>query len=313
MLQLCLARHVDPKYDEGVVNSELILDLIQKVNFTATDIAYLAMMYFHVRDSKIYPQQAYLSFPFEMVRRTDAYYLQPWTKPEYWADDFVYLQQLLVTLSVCNGDSSSSPSDSAIFDWCSNNLLHLATKLKIPPKETFPTIMEEIEPSPAIKASMILHNMRTTQTFSEAEIGLIQSHPLVLITFLSVVLSAPDVQTVRQALVQSFLRAFWGEKFGIFLEDKTLVVVIGRSLGLQEFFNTTPTMSACEVTFSGEMRKDPFLWIMALISLVIFSVNPLSLSIVKAILECAISNVGDTNSMLFFLSWCATIHPQLHF
>ncbi|PJF17406.1 hypothetical protein PSACC_02774 [Paramicrosporidium saccamoebae] len=296
LLQVCLARTVDPNY-HGLMNLSVVLSVIEQVPFSASDVSYLAMMYFYVRDTRVYPQQSFLSFPFDMMRRLDYHYCQPWSKPECWAEDFVYLQQLFLTLFL-------EDKDSPTLVWCSSNLLSLAEKLKISVDSIVPEAVSLMDLAPSTKAQIL--SVQAFHIFGPAEMNLVQSHPLILLRFLGVVLQMPEIEPVKQELIHNLLRAFWSDLLGILLPDDQMIIAIRRALG------QASGVSVLEETSRdlGHLKKDPFTWILATISVGVFSAAPQPLGVYQSILESAITNVGDSTSSLLILSCIATVESR---
>jgi hypothetical protein len=113
----------------------------------------------------------------------------------------------------------------------------------------------------------------------------------------------PEIEPVKQDLIHNLLRAFWSDVLGILLPDDQMIIAIGRALG------QASGVSVLEETSKdlGDLKKDPFTWILATISVGVFSATPQPLGFYQSILESAITNVGDAMSSLLLLSCLESI------
>jgi hypothetical protein len=287
--QLALAKIVDEDY-VGPIKMHLLLPILQNIQFSAVDTAYLTMMYFYVRDTRTFPQQSYLPFPLDMIRRLDFYYLQPWNTPESWVDDFAYLQKLSMSLYL------EEPT-SLVLSWCAVNMTSLAEKLELSEDVVFPL---EMEPSPSVKCC--LYFQQTLKVLEESDKLLFQSHPLLMLAYIDVVSRSLKDDSMKRETILSLLRSFWCSHFDALLSDGDIVVGLGRMIGMPELF----PVSATAIVSGGKMmewKKDPFLWMLAIMSVALLSPQIVTSHTIHALIESAMTAAGSPVSASFFLLW----------
>lgn len=309
LLQICLTLNISG--ESSLFDKKRLLKSLKSVDFSVADVSYLAMMYFYVRDNEVYPHRAYLSFPWDLVRRLNFYYLQQWSKEQFWEEDLMYLKHLLVTVYMEN------PSNQ-VFDWIFNNLLNLADKLALTITDALPETILQADIISSLSSSsqlrILQYSLKNKEAkFGELEMRMVQGHPLILLGFIGIVLKTNEAEAVKEELFSNLLRVFWNSRIFNIASDASLLTRLVQCLGISEYFpyyipnaiNDAVNDVSNDVTLSPTIsiiaKNDPFMWILAMFTFSLLGPQPSQSTLIN-ILEVAISNSPEKSSVILLLT-----------
>lgn len=268
--------------------------------------AYLWLMYYHLVVCATYPVDAFLSFPLELVRRTDFYYVIPWTGNPPGHDEGA-LEQLQLLLSAL---ATASPFNGPIFEWVLHNYLGLCQVEACSPDPLL-SLLAAVGSEAALAVARVAGWVDGGGGGGEEEGSLLQQSaqsidPLAeeaLHRTCQITMLVGRQEEPMPAGVDDHLRAYWKAIIGGSPSDELIQMHILRHLGVHDFVDLSALASADPEIYTrlARHRGDPMAWLLFILSIVRLSKQAVPASLVTSLLESGITNVGCPVATQVFL------------
>ena len=255
------------------------------------DVIWLTMLRLYVREADAYPHRAFLAHPFELVRRTDHFFLIPWRPDKVHIEEVGILKKLLDVIGMEQGNNQE------VCSWIFTNIDTALGSASVKVQSDF----ERYRLSPADYARIITHNLDSS-SFAEDDLKIALEYPLCMVRFISSLFSNQQHDKALVTLVQEILRTFWHGYFVHSIEDDLLICCIASHLGFSDLFPVAHQI----VTSSRNTKSDPFLWILAILTIALFA-SKINSSLLGSIFELAMTRVTDSYSALLLLLLLARV------